>query len=208
MGAVGKKVLLIEADIRLASIKRYIDFNTEGPGLSSVLKGEVSEDQVILHDVYPNMDFLQAGPRVRNPGDLLSTERMQALIHRVSERYDIVVIDSPPLLPVNDAREMAKAADLTVFVTRQDAVSMSDVDEALDIFAKSGNQIAGFIFNGFVPSQIRYGYRYGYGYGKYGKYGKYAYGSYDAYRSRRARGYGQYGQYGEASGDGKDDSKN
>jgi tyrosine-protein kinase Etk/Wzc len=208
MGAVGKKVLLIEADIRLASIKRYIDFNTEGPGWSSVLKGEVSEDQVILHDVYPNMDFLQAGPRVRNPGDLLSTERMQALIHRVSEHYDIVIIDSPPLLPVNDAREMAKAADLTVFVTRQDAVSMSDVDEALDIFAKSGNQIAGFIFNGFVPSQIRYGYRYGYGYGKYGKYGKYAYGSYDAYRSRRARGYGQYGQYGDASGDGKDDSKN
>lgn len=204
MGAIGKRVLLIEADIRLASIKRYIDFDTEAAGLSSILKGEATEEQVILHNVYPNMDFLQAGPRVRNPGDLLSTGRMQDLIHRLADQYDLVIIDSPPLLSVNDAREMAKAADLTVFVTRQDAVSMADVDEALDVFGKSGNQITGFIFNGFVPSQIRYGYRYGYGYGKYGKYG---YGGYDAYRSRRTRSYGQYGQYGD-SVDGKDDSKN
>lgn len=207
MGAIGKRVLLIEADIRLASIKRYIDFNTEAAGLSSILKGEVSEDQVILHNVYPDMDFLQAGPRVRNPGDLLSTDRMQSLIHRLADQYDLIIIDSPPLLAVNDARVMAKAADLTVFVARQDAVSMADVDEALEVFSKSGNQISGFIFNGFVPSQIRYGYRYGYGYGKYGKYAKYSYGSYDAYRSRRTRGYdGQYGQYGDG-GDSKDDSK-
>lgn len=191
--AMGKKVLLIEADVRRSSLKRYIDFNPKDPGLSSILKEGATPESVILKSVYENMDFLPAGPRVQNPGDMLSTDRMQSLIHDSAELYDFVVIDSPPLLPVHDARSLANAADVTAFVVRQDMTSVSEVREAIDICDKSGNKIDGLIFNGFIPSRIRYGYGYGYGYSKaykgaYRKYGyrRYGYGykpyqSYDKY---------------------------
>ncbi len=187
--AMGKKVLLIEADVRRASLKRYIDFNSEDPGLSSILREDFAPEAVILKNVYENLDFLPAGPRVKNPGDMLSNDKMQELIHACAEQYDYVVIDSPPLLPVHDARALAKAADVTAFVVRQDMSSISEVREAIDICDKSGSKIDGLIFNGFIPSRIRYGYGYGYGYkgykGKYSKYGyrRYGYGykPYQAY---------------------------
>ena len=186
MAAAGKRTLLIEADIRLASIKRYFDYDTRGAGLSSILKDNLAPETVILKDVYPNLDFLPAGPVVRNPGDLLAGDPMGELINALAEVYDNVVIDSPPLLPVHDARSLGKYADVTLFVVRQDTVTITEVHDAIDVFNKSGNQIDGMIFNGFIPSRMRYGYGYAYGYGyrKYG-FGK-RYGSY--------RGYGnQYG---------------
>ena len=188
--AMGKKVLLIEADVRRASLKRYIDFNSLDPGLSSILREGYAPESVVLQNVYENLDFLPAGPRVKNPGDMLSTDAMQQLIHDSAEKYDYVVIDSPPLLPVHDARALATASDVTVFVVRQDMTSISEVREAIDICNKSGSKIDGLVFNGFIPSRIRYGYGYGYGYskgykGKYRKYGyrRYGYGykPYQAY---------------------------
>ena len=178
--AMGKKVLLIEADVRRASLKRYIDFNSADPGLTSILIEGHTPESVILKNVYENLDFLPAGPRVKNPGDMLSNDKMQELIHSCADIYDYVVIDSPPLLPVHDARALAKAADVTAFVVRQDMSSISEVREAIDICDKSGSKIDGLIFNGFIPSRIRYGYGYGYGYSKgyKGKYSKYAYRRY------------------------------
>ena len=143
----------------------------------------------IIKNTYENLDFLPPGPRVRNPGDLLGGELIQKVINDLAEHYDFVVIDSPPLLPVHDARAFGKAADMSLFVARQDRVSLTEVQDAIDVFSKSGNHFDGVIFNGFVPSRMRYGYGYGYGYGgKYGRYGKYA--SYGKYAT-----YGKYGKY-------------
>ena len=200
LAVTGKRVLLIEADVRRSSIKRYIDFDPKNPGLSSVLNENIDIASVVLKDVYPNLDFLPAGPRVKNPGDMLSTDRLSILIASLRNQYDFVFIDSPPLLPVNDARALAKVSDITLFAVRQEMVSLTEVREALEIFGKSGNYIDGVIFNGFIPSRIRYGYNYGYGYGgifgyfkygrrykNYGKYGNYQYGKY-TYRSSKKEG--------------------
>ena len=200
LAVTGKRVLLIEADVRRSSIKRYIDFDPKNPGLSSVLNENIDIASAILKDVYPNLDFLPAGPRVKNPGDMLSTDRLSILIASLRNQYDFIFIDSPPLLPVNDARALAKVSDITLFAVRQEMVSLTEVREALEIFAKSGNYIDGVIFNGFIPSRIRYGYNYGYGYGgifgyfkygrrykNYGKYGNYQYGKY-TYRSSKKEG--------------------
>ena len=180
MGATGRKTLLIDADIRKSSLRRYLDFDPKTPGLTDFLKGNNTAESVILKEVFPNLDFMSAGSKVRSPGDLLAGENMQEMIHRFAEIYDYVIIDSPPLLPVHDARSLGKAADVSLFVARQDAVSLSEVQDAIDVFGKVGNRFDGLVFNGFVPSRIRYGYGYGYGYGKYGKrYGTYAtYGRY------------------------------
>ena len=200
LAVTGKRVLLIEADVRRSSIKRYIDFDPKNPGLSSVLNENIDIASVVLKDVYPNLDFLPAGPRVKNPGDMLSTDRLSILIASLRNQYDFIFIDSPPLLPVNDARALAKVSDITLFAVRQEMVSLTEVREALEIFAKSGNYVDGVIFNGFIPSRIRYGYNYGYGYGgifgyfkygrrykNYGKYGNYQYGKY-TYRSSKKEG--------------------
>ena len=113
------------------------------------------------------------------------------MINQLAEQYDYVVIDSPPLLPVNDARALAKASDMILFAVRQEMCSTNEVMEALNLLDKGGSKVDGLVFNGFIPSQIRYSYNYGYGYGTYkilGRYGKYGYGKYGKdYR------YGNYG---------------
>lgn len=180
LAMTGKKVLLIEADVRRASIRRYINYDPQGPGLSTVLNDNIEVGSVILKDIYPKFDFLPSGPQVRNPGDMLSTERLKNIMVDLRSSYDFIIIDSPPLLPVNDARTLATVSDMTLFAVRQEMVSLSEVREALEVFARAGQYIDGIIFNGFIPSRIRYGYNYGYGYKgffgyiKYGtRYGRY-----------------------------------
>jgi len=195
LASTNKRVLLIEADIRKASLRRYMPHDQKDPGLTAVLRGEKDVDSVILKEVYPNLDFLPAGKTVKNPGDMLSSDTMNHLIHMLAEHYDFVVIDSPPLLPVNDSRSLATAADVTLFVARQEMTSVAEIREAIDIFEKGGSKIDGLVFNGFVPSQIRYGYNYGYGYRNYGLYGRY--GKYGGK-------YGKYGKYGQTYGSHKE----
>ena len=194
MAASGKRTLLVEADIRLASIKRYVEYDVTRPGLSTVLRDNLPVENAILKDVYPKMDYLPAGPVVRNPGDLLAADSMNAVIDSLAELYDIVIIDSPPLLPVHDARSLGKSSDVTLFVVRQDTVTVTEVHDAIDVFNKSGNTIDGTVFNGFVPSRMRYGYGYSYGYG-YRRYGLgRLYGK--RYGASYGSSYGSYGQYG------------
>jgi len=183
IAATNKKVLLIDADVRKSSMHRYLSCNDKDPGLTDVLTGKSSADQVIIKEILGTLDFMPAGSRVRSPGDLLSGELIQQLIASLAEKYDMVIVDSPPLLPVHDARALGKAADVSLFVVRQDMVSLSEVQDAMDMFVKSGNRFDGIVFNGFVPSRIRYGYGYGYGYSsRYG--GRYTtYGKYGQYRS-------------------------
>ena len=194
LASTEKRVLLIEADVRKATMRRYVKFDSsKDPGLTNYLQNLSTLDDVIMHDVYPYMDFISAGKRIKNPGDILSSERMLAMINQLAEQYDYVVIDSPPLLPVNDARALAKASDMILFAVRQEMCSTNEVMEALNLLDKGGSKVDGLVFNGFIPSQIRYGYNYGYGYGTYkllGRYGKYGYGKYGKdYR---------YGDYGKA----------
>ena len=188
LASTEKRVLLIEADVRKATMRRYVKFDAlKDPGLTNFLQNLTPLENVIMHDVYPYMDFIPAGKRIKNPGDILSSERMLTMINQLAERYDYVVIDSPPLLPVNDARALAKASDMILFAVRQEMCSSNEVMEALNLLDKAGSKVDGIVFNGFIPSQIRYGYNYGYGYGTYkllGRYGKYGYGKY---------GYGKYG---------------
>ena len=193
LASTEKRVLLIEADVRKATMRRYVKFDAlKDPGLTNFLQNQSLLDDVILHDVYPYMDFIPAGKRIKNPGDMLSSERMLSMINQLADLYDYVVIDSPPLLPVNDARALAKASDMILFVVRQEMCSTNEVMEALNLLDKGGSKVDGLVFNGFIPSQIRYGYNYGYGYSTYkllGRYGKYGYGKYGKeYR------YGDYGK--------------
>ena len=193
LAAAGKRVLLIDADVRRTSIKRYFALPEHPHGLSDVLKDNRPYAELVRHEVHPHLDLLPAGARVKNPGDLFSKQALADTISSAAEMYDFVVIDSPPVLPVNDAAALAKWADVTVFVARQDAVSQAEVAEALSLLTKAGKPVSGLVFNGYIPSTLRYGYGYGYGYGyRYRKYG-----------GRYGKGYGK----GYGYGYGYDDSE-
>jgi len=95
--------------------------------------------------------------------------------------FDLVVVDSAPVLAVSDTLELAKHVDETVFVVRQNEVSIAEVNEALLALRRVGVVVAGIVFNSHQPTGIRYGYGYGYGYRYKYKYGK-RYGGKYAYR--------------------------
>lgn len=175
----GKRTLLIDADIRRTSLKKYLPI-PPGMGLSEVLQSRAKVDDCFLQNVYPNLDVLPAGLPAKNPGELFTEDKLKEIIFAAARAYDMVIIDSPPVLPVNDAVVMAHLSDVTLFVARQDHVSVHEIEEALELFEKSGSKVDGLVFNSFVPSRLRYGaaaygyYAYRYGYrGRYSRYHSY-----------------------------------
>lgn len=186
IAAGGKRVLLVDADIRKTSLSNYYDIRKRD-GLSEYLEGSLQIDQTIC-TMYPNLDVIPAGQHPHNPGELFVEDQFTRIIECVSDRYDLIVIDSPPVLPVNDAVVLSTIADVTLFVARQNKVSLSEVEEAQELFTKAGISLDGVVFNAFIPSRIRYGltrypyYAYRYGFSKYRRYENYnAYKNYEAY---------------------------
>jgi tyrosine-protein kinase Etk/Wzc len=136
--------------------------------LSSFLQDGVPIDSLILKSVHPQLDLLPAGKPIKNPGDLITRGGIAQAVSQLAEQYDLVIIDSPPVLPVNDAAGLIGCVDITLFIARQGRVTQSEVDEALILLQRAGKQVTGTVFNGFVASRLRYGYGYKYGYYRYG----------------------------------------
>ena len=172
MACSDKKVLLVDADIRKTSLKHYFAFE-KNEGLTDYLQHKINIDHILNKDFYPRLDIISAGKTVRNPGELLLDECFKALIEWAENLYDYVVIDSPPVLAVNDAIVVSKIVDMTLFVARQDFVNFNEINQSLESLYKIGVTPDGMVFNGYTPSMIKYGTRYGYGYGRYGRYGRY-----------------------------------
>jgi len=165
----GPRVLLIDADLRLSSIGRY--FAVDGSkGLSDVLREGLDPAAFVKTDPKMSLSVLPAGAAADNPGELLTTERLESVFAWAASRYDVVIVDAPPILPVSDAVVLGAFADVTAFVVRHKRVARADVADAVQQYQLTGAQIDGFVFNCFVPSRVRYGYgaRYGYYRGRYG----------------------------------------
>lgn len=169
MASAGQRVLLIDADLRRSSLARYLPVDNSH-GLSNILRDGLDPAPFVATEVAPNLAVLPAGPGVANPGDLLTEERLRRVFDWASARYDAIVVDAPPILPVSDAVVLGRFADVTGFVVRHKRVAQADVTDAVQQYRLSGSEPTGFVFNCFAPSRIRYGYgaRYGYYRGKYG----------------------------------------
>jgi len=164
IAATGKKVLLIDADTRQSTLGKYLKFEKPQDGFLDVLQNPTILSEVIIKNIYKNMDLLPAGTKKRSLDDLFIGSTLDYLINELVELYDYILIDSCPVLPVHGTRLLAKVADLTLFVIKQGDVNIGQVHESIDIFSKVGANIDGFIFNFFKPSSLSYGYSYSYGY--------------------------------------------
>lgn len=188
----GKKVLLLEADLRLPNVARRLKLN-EKPGVSNVLASfGTLEDAVQSSGVNRNLSVLVAGTIPPNPSELLGSERMKALLERFKSVYDYVVVDLPPVNVVSDALTLSEQLDGVLLIVRQDYCDYPSINEAIKKFSFSEANLLGFVMTHSTAaakvagggkykrykahSKYYAGSRYGYGYGK-----GYGYGYGDGY---------------------------
>ena len=173
MGAANKKVLLIDADLRRGHLNQYFGQGRER-GLSEVVSGSVPLADALRRDVAPNVDFLATGILPPNPAELLMTPATQALVKQLSSQYDLVIIDTPPVLAASDTAILAPLAGAVFMVARAEITSLGELQESAKRLLQSGVQTRGVIFNGLHVTKRRYGYGMGYKYGNY-RYTDYKY---------------------------------
>lgn len=159
MAQDGKRVLLIDADMRKPVVHRR--FGLPNKGLSNYIAMKVSFDNLVERDVVPNLDILASGPVPPNPSELLGAPRMQQLFEEVADDYDYVFIDMPPVLAVTDAAILASKVDRVVFVVKSGADSPDELKLAKNSLVQAGANIMGVILNA-VPQRHHAGYYYYY----------------------------------------------
>lgn len=171
MATGGKRVLLIDADMRKGHLNQYFGKDRNN-GLADVLIGNASFEQAVHRDVFENLDFLSTGGLPPNPAELLFNERMVKLLEEIGQQYDLVLIDTPPVLAVSDTAVLAARCGTVFLVTRFEKTTIGEVNESAKQLRQANADVNGVVFNGLDPNA----YRYGYG-SKYGRY-RYAYYGY------------------------------
>jgi tyrosine-protein kinase Etk/Wzc len=154
ISSAGKRVLLIDADLRKGHLDEYFG-GSNAPGLSDYLQGTVSFDMLVRQQVMPGLDFIPRGSGTSNPAELLLSTRMNELLE-LGERYDIVLIDTPPVLAVSDATALAYRCGTVFLVARSELTSIVDVTEATKQLRQANAEIKGVIFNGFDTGAYHY----------------------------------------------------
>lgn len=186
---LGIKVLLIDGDLRKPTIHKKMKLeNTKG--LSSVLAGFSPFEETVI-SVNKSLDVLTAGPIPPNPSEMLSSNRADALLESLQEKYDYVIIDTPPINVVSDALVLAPKTSGLILIVRENFTIYSDIKRALSAIEIANIRLLGTVINDAGAYEGK-GYRsgkyyknrfykryYKYG-GSYGRYGKY-YSSYDEY---------------------------
>lgn len=167
---MGKKVLLVEGDIRRRTLSEYFP-DMPKRGIVSVLSGDITLDEAVYNSSDLGADVLGGEKSTVNAADLFSSDKFKSLIKKARESYDAVIIDTPPVLVVPDVRIMAEVADAIIFAVRWDHTSKHQVEEALRLFHSSGQRVSGMVLSQISDRGMK---RYGYG-GRYGAYS--AYGS-------------------------------
>ncbi|MCA0942765.1 polysaccharide biosynthesis tyrosine autokinase [Salipiger pacificus] len=167
--SMGKKVLLIEGDIRRRVFGQYLT-TEQTDGVVSVLTGAKTFDEVVTHDDLVGADVLLGDKGQSNAADIFSSVRFAELLKELRSRYDIIIVDTPPVLVVPDARVIAQHVDATVFVVKWDQTQREQVIGALREFESVGKPVSGLVLNQISPRGMK---RYGYGnnYGPYSAYG-------------------------------------
>lgn len=152
----GKRVLVIDADMRRGALERYFGGSPKD-GLSDLLSGQITVEKAIRQSDIENLSFITCGRRPPNPAELLTSPRLQQTLESLASHYDVILIDTPPVLAVADASIVGAHAGTTFFVMRSGAHSQTEIASAIKRLKVAGVHIHGGIFNG-MSRQGRYGY--------------------------------------------------
>jgi len=172
MAQTGQRVLLVDCDLRKPRLNSVFSETVGNATVSgSLLKG-VADGLDLLTTEIPNLSVMHAGPLPPNPAELLHSQVFRKLLDQLSSKYDLVILDSPPLV-VTDAAIISTLVDGTVLVVRALRTELGSTQRAVRAITDVGGRIIGSVLNGLSDKRGGYGYRYGgrYGYGAYGTYG-------------------------------------
>lgn len=165
IGNMGKRVLLIDADIRKSAYVSRYRIKQKVNGLSQYLSGQLAKEFLIYQTNFLNVDIIFAGPMAPNPSELLEEEAFRELLEEVRARYDYIIIDTPPVGSVIDAAIIAKESDGAVLVIESERVSYKVAQKSMEQLEKTGCKILGAVLNKVNIEKNKY-------YGKYDYYYK------------------------------------
>jgi capsular exopolysaccharide synthesis family protein len=162
LARVGKRVLLIDADLRNPSLHSLLGLDRD-TGLSNYLAGENNYAELTQRSA-SGFDFMPAGPSVPSAAELLSSDRLVSLLREAQGRYDHVVVDSAPIIGLADAPLISRTVEGVVFVVETGGVSVRGLRAALDRLRSAGAPLVGTIMTKFDEKHADYGYGYSYRY--------------------------------------------
>jgi capsular exopolysaccharide synthesis family protein len=137
-----QQVVLVDADLRGPGCERYLNLNPE-PGFADVLLGRTTVEKVLRPAGYRQLMLLGAGTRVPNPAEVLSSSRLDELLHRLKERFQYVIVDTPPVLPSTDAGVLAARVDGTLLIVRLEHSLKKQTREAVRTLQDMGANVLG-----------------------------------------------------------------
>jgi len=166
-----KRVLIIDADMRKSKMHRLFRIDRV-PGLSQVLSGSVSfETAIRRHNIIANLFFLPSGITPPNPAELLASSRWEDLLAHLRKHYDLILIDSPPIILVTDAVLISSKADGTIMVIRSGVTTRPVLARISEFMDRSAGRQLGFVLNAVDTRSAEHYYAYGY-YGDSKSYGE------------------------------------
>ncbi len=160
-----KKVLLIDADTRRGYLHKYFDHDTT-PGLTEYLTNQSMLEQCIVHSsTVSHLDFLPRGKNQGNAAEMLSSPRFSELLAQLSQQYDHIIIDTPPILAVTDGVIISQFAGVNLVVARYAKTQMKELELTVNRFEQAGSKVNGIILNDVqATAGGNYGYNYAYAY--------------------------------------------
>jgi capsular exopolysaccharide synthesis family protein len=173
LAKMGKKVVLVGADIRNPQIHKYTNTSRERLGIVNYVvdKSLDWKSLVTSHTINSNtLDIIKCGSIPPNPTNILMSQRFEELISELKKHYDFIIFDSAPSLLVSDTLVMAHFADITLFSIRSKVTEKKLIEFSTKLINDQKIKNAAYVINGIDLSKVRYGYKYNYGYG-------YGYGS-------------------------------
>ena len=166
LAQLGKRVLLIEADLRNPSLHKYLELN-QAAGLSNLLAGASSVAEVVRATQFERLSVILAGPLPPNPAELLSGPSFSSLLHATAESYDQIIIDAPPVMGLADAPILASTAAATLLVIQSGKTSIAGAQTAIKRLVAVRSHLIGALITHYDSKAAGYGHDYE-GYYAYG----------------------------------------
>lgn len=166
MAQGGQRVCLIDADMRRGHLRKFFKQPKNGLGLADYLAEVKTLDEVLIKTPIEGLSVICSGAYPPNPADLLVRSRMQELLRLLNERFDMVILDAPPVLAVTDAVLLGRVAGGILLIARHDVTPIGEIEVTKRTLEAAGLKVTGAVLNGFDPSKVgggdSYSYRYDY----------------------------------------------
>ena len=142
----GEKVLLLDGDLRLPNVAKSLQLENES-GVLDYIQGEGTFDSYIAKEVYPNLDILASGGKAKNPTAILNDNKFESMLLQLRDRYDKIIIDSPPLAAVSDSLNIVPLVDAIIYVVKYDSVKKSLANSCIRRLWESKTPLLGAVLN-------------------------------------------------------------